>query len=145
MRLRGGGIGHKATWEWNDLLLSNAGKAVDDGVEGGDEEMDEEEAGGKEGGEEVGEEPEAAQEDDWHEEDDWYGDDLDLGGELGGDEDKHPEVWALIVPDAENEENEGSESDESDGSEEEVPDRVIPDDGEELNNDIYANEGYGTL
>lgn len=59
MRLRGGGIGHKATWEWNELLLSDAGKVVDDELEG-DEEM--EEAGGEEsGGEEVGEEPTAGQ------------------------------------------------------------------------------------
>lgn len=39
----------------------------------------------------------------------------------------------------------GNESDESDGSEEEDPDHIIPDDGEELDDDIYADEGYGTL
>jgi hypothetical protein len=142
MRLQGGGIGHKATWEWNDIMLSDAGKAVDDEIEEGAEEMGE--AGTNEsGGGEVSEEPPAAQED--AEEDDWEG--LDLGGELGGDEDEHPETWTLILPDAKDsdEENEGGESDKSDNSEEEDPHRVIPDDGEELDDDIYADEGYSTL
>jgi hypothetical protein len=74
MQLRGGGIGHKATWEWNDIMLSDVGKAVDDEIEEGAEEMGE--AGTNEsGGGEVSEDPAAAQED--AEEDDW--EDLDLG------------------------------------------------------------------
>jgi len=121
MRLRGGGIGRKATWERNDLLLGDAGKAVDDELEEGGEEM--EGVGSEESrGEEVSEEPAAVPED--AEEDDW--EDLDLGGELGGDEDKHPEAWRFTIPDAKGEENEGSESDESDDSEEEDLNCVIP-------------------
>lgn len=57
MRLRGRRIGHKATWEWNELLLSDAGKAVDHKLEEGGKEM--EEAGDEESG---GEEPTVGQE-----------------------------------------------------------------------------------
>ena len=35
MRIWGGGIGHKATWDWNDILLRDVGKPVDH--EDGDE------------------------------------------------------------------------------------------------------------
>ena len=33
MRMRGGGVGHKATHNWNTMLFEDAGRAVDDETE----------------------------------------------------------------------------------------------------------------
>jgi len=41
--------------------------------------------------------------------------------------------------------NGDSDSDESDLAQEDEMDRVVADDREELDNDIYAEEGYGAL
>ena len=29
MRFQGGGVGHKAIWDWNEIVLCDAGKSVD--------------------------------------------------------------------------------------------------------------------
>ena len=114
MRLRGGGIGHKATREWDEILFQDAGWAV---VE--DEPMDDED------GTDVEEE----------EEDD------DDEGEL--------EAWGYTNPAQEDDENldegdgylgQGDASDSDEG-----PDRVVADEGEELDDDVYRCEGYGAL
>jgi hypothetical protein len=145
MRLRGGGIGHKATWEWNELLLSDVGKAVDDEPEESDDSESEEmkRSSSKEsGGIELDHEPASQAED--AENDVW--EDMDLGGELGRDENEDPETLILVMQGPENDGgSESDESNESDDGEEQDPDRVVPDEGEELDDDIYANEGYGTL
>ncbi|KAN0088931.1 hypothetical protein V8E55_005988 [Tylopilus felleus] len=136
MRMQGGGIGPKATWTWNDILLSDIGKPVDEEPEETSSEMDNEpEASG--GGGEM--EIEEADEVDWED---------DLGGELAGDEEDNPDIWTLIMPEdkPENPDNESIDGDESDSDIDEAdPDRIIPDDGEELDDYVYADEGYGAL
>lgn len=137
MRFRGGGIGHKATWDWNDFLFSDAGKPVDD--DGDDPESDEDRGGDREAAEDGlgagdGAEAEDGVEDEDEDED--------------GDEDEDIKTWkhALQHPNTYDDDDDDSESDESeDESDEGDPDRVIPDEGEELDEDIYAREGYGAF
>jgi hypothetical protein len=111
MRFRGGGIGHKSTRDWDELLQSERGGVQDPmhddtrAEEGSErteqvahEEIEEEEPDE----EQLGEEPE------------------DDTGEVEG----NMEV----------------------GEDDEIElDRVIADDGEELDEDVWAREGYGTL
>ena len=54
MRFRGSGIGHKATWDWNEVLFQDTGKAVEH--DGDDTQMNEtleEQEDNKEGNKEV--------------------------------------------------------------------------------------------
>lgn len=72
----------------------------------------------------------------------------DLGGKLAGDEEDDPDIWTLIMPEdkPENPDNKSIDGDERDSDIDEAdPDCVIPDDGEELDDYVYADEGYGAL
>ena len=133
MRMRGGGIGHKATRDWDDILRQDRGRPVGD--EDSDEIMkDEENTGGtQEAGDldvdaedKVGEPIEPA--DEWEEVAEWE------GMMEGGEDDENDE---------EDDDTNMFDADKSD--EENVDDWVVADEGEELDDDIYAHEGYGTL
>jgi len=142
MRFRGGGIGHKATWDWNDFLFSDAGKPVDN--EGDDSEMQEATDSEEFGQEAEPGEVEVADEDQGGDGD---GDEVEDDEDNDEDEDEDIKAWkrALQHPSTYSD-NDDSESEESeDESDDKDPDRVIPDGGEELDDDVYAREGYGVL
>lgn len=109
MRYRGGGIGHKATWDWNDTLQyeGHGAEEVEEADEG-DSDID------------VGE-------DDSEEGDIW--DDEDDGNNENGN----------------NDDGNGEDGNGEDGNDEGDEDRVLADEGEELDDDILAEEGYGAL
>ena len=108
MRFRGGGIGHKATWDWNEVLFQDTGKAVEhDGDDTQMNETSEEQEDDKEGDKEV----------------EWMG---------------------IMEPDNDSDEG-GDEDEESEDSDDDEADRVVADEGEELDEDIFAREGYDAL
>jgi hypothetical protein len=93
MRFRGGGVGHKAMREWDELLLSDgAPNVIDDDI-------------------------------------------IDLDFE-GGEDD---------LEEGEPEEENDSDVEDEDEPEVDDPDAVIADSDEELDDNIFAQEGYGTL
>lgn len=106
MRFRGGGIGHKATRDW-DQHLQKEGRVPRDYHDGDD-----------------AEEPTDA-----------INREVDDGIDIG-DEDE---------VDLDPEENEGQEDEGVDGDYENRLDQVVADEGEELDDDIWAQEGYGAL
>ena len=134
MRLRGGGIGHKATCDWDDILRQDRGRPVED--EDSDTIMRDDENDGdtqeardtgdldaRDAQDSIGEPDELP--DEWEDIAEWEG--VMKGGEDGEEDDN----------------NNASDADESD--EDHIDDRVVADEGEELDDDIYAREGYGTL
>ncbi|KIK75878.1 hypothetical protein PAXRUDRAFT_18604 [Paxillus rubicundulus Ve08.2h10] len=128
MRFRGGGVGHKATRDWDDILQSKNGDSEtrdpkEEDVMMGGSEVDSEE-GESESEEEDLEEGEEAEDSEFEDVVDSEDDDGDDRGNNNGDDN----------------DSDGSNDDE-DGN----MDRVVPDEGEELDDDIYAREGYGAL
>ncbi|KAF8130755.1 hypothetical protein EV363DRAFT_219991 [Boletus edulis] len=113
MRFQGGGVGHRATRDWDEFLFQDAGRAV----------VDEDTV--------MGDSAAAA---------------LDSDDEASGDE---AEEWAGIMQDREGEtetaDGDDPAGEESEESENEDPDRVIADEGEELDDDILDHEGYDAL
>lgn len=139
MRFRGGGIGHKATYDWNRFLREDLGKAVDD---------DDEDPASNDLEIEMGEPEDEFEEDERgaekHEElEERTGE--EKNGAIADEEGEWGE-WERVMEDTEDEDDDSngdgdSDSDESDSAQ----DRVVADDGEELDDDIYAEEGYGAL
>jgi hypothetical protein len=103
MRFRGGGIGHKVTREWDEILQR----------EGRDPPLDDEDVV-----------------DDLESEDSADELEEDIGIEMG---------------DGIGEEREDGMNSESDESEDEEDDIIVADEGEELDEEIWAQEGYGPL
>ncbi|KIJ58068.1 hypothetical protein HYDPIDRAFT_103322 [Hydnomerulius pinastri MD-312] len=114
MRFRGGGIGHKATRDWDDILQRDGREAENSNMSEDDSDI---EMG--EGNEEVENPGEEAEE--WE--------DVEQDGEETG---------------RDNNDDDDDSDDGDDGDEDDV-DRVVPDEGEELDDDILAREGYGAL
>jgi len=109
MRYRGGGIGHKATQEWNDIL-QHEGHGAEEVVEADEGDLDID----------VGEN---------HLEEEDVGnlwDDKGDGNDEGDGDDK-----------------DGNDQDDRDNEDNE--DCVLADEGEELDDNILAEEGYGAL
>jgi hypothetical protein len=98
MGYRGGGIGHKATQEWNDIL-QHEGHGAEEVVEADEGDLD-----------------------------------IDVGENHSEEEDVE-NLW----------DDEGDGNDEGDGDDEDDEDCVLADEGEELDDNILAEEGYGAL
>ncbi|KAG2739152.1 hypothetical protein P692DRAFT_201873415 [Suillus brevipes Sb2] len=123
MRFRGGGIGHKAMWDWDEFLQGEGCKtqsiAQEDSRRG--DELDLEDEGEIEDLEEQDEE-------DTDEEDDEEGDEDDDDDDEDDDDS-----------------DEDDDEDDEDEDDEDDEDRVLADEGEELDDDLLAEEGYGAL
>ncbi|OJA15138.1 hypothetical protein AZE42_07562 [Rhizopogon vesiculosus] len=118
MRFRGGGIGHKATRDWDDIL-QHEGHGAEDVVRGDNEDADR-------GGEDLEAEEEA--------EEGWDGDAVDDNGDDGngngnGDDDSSGD----------------DEQDEDGDDDEDEDDHIVADEREVLDDDVLAGEGYTSL
>ena len=121
MRVRGGGIGHKVTCDWDKLLQHEGWIAWEYNL---DEEMDME---SKEAENEAG-----------------------RGDDEGDESEKeHDDCGEVNGRDSDDENKEGAGSGEETDSEvsdgEHDLDHIIPNDGEELDDNIWAKEGYGAF
>ncbi|KAG6380707.1 hypothetical protein JVT61DRAFT_5085 [Boletus reticuloceps] len=139
MRFRGGGVGHKMTWDWNQVLCRDPGRPVDD-EDSEMEEVAEETARMEEAAEEVAGmeelEAEAVRDDGSDNREEGVGDNV-----VQEHEEEEFEAWEHVMEHDDVIAVEGDDgTDESEG-EEDNPDRVTPDEGEELDDNIYATEG----
>ena len=128
MRMRGGGVGHKATRDWNTMLFEDAGRAVDDETEDNSDDGTTEMQGVEEG----------------MEFDDDEGDNRDeLGDDDGGRNDKEEdgelEDWGCVIPGASDDESGNGSDDELDESR-----RLVGVEEWDIYS-IHAREGYSTL
>lgn len=81
-------------------------------------------------------------------EDELDGSNADSEGEEQGTQDDEGELgaWGYVMPVQDDvDDDERSDRDDTNDSDEEDPDRVVPDEGDELDDDVYAREGYGAL
>jgi len=109
MRFRGGGIGHKATRDWDDIL-QHEGHGAEEVVRGDNEDTDM-------GGEDLEAEEEV--------EEGWDDDAVDdNAGDGDGDDDS---------------------SGDDDDEDEDEDDCIVADEGEILDDDVLAGEGYASL
>ena len=129
MCFRGGGIGHKETWEWNKILFSDVGKLVDDE----DADSETEEVSGKNPKGEEGQEEEAEAEEDGK-----GNGNRNRNSARFGDEEDELKAWRQVMQDPQH----NNDDNESDKSAKENPDHIIPDEGDD---DIYTYKGYGAL
>ena len=143
MRMRSGGIGHKATRDWDTILRQDCGRPVKN--EDSDIVMRDEEnkldGSAQQGGDTGDLDVQDAQDnvgkpnelpDEWEDDVEWQG------------------VMALVGGKAEDDGNDegnydGNASDTDESDEDDIDNRVVADEGEELDDDIYVQEGYSAL